>query len=138
MSIGDLASRTCVPCRGGIPPLTREQAAELLAKAPGWRLAENGTRLERRFEFEDFRNAIAFVNRVADVAEEQGHHPDIAIHWNKVDLTLWTHKIGGLHENDFILAAKINRLLEESSVPSPGRFFVASLLRMRGAPNVGG
>lgn len=115
VTTGDLASKTCVPCRGGIPPLTQEQAAELLAKAPGWGLSENGTRLARRFEFEDFKNAIAFVNRVADVAEEQGHHPDIAIHWNKVDLVLWTHKIGGLHENDFILAAKINRLLEESS-----------------------
>ena len=115
MSSGDLASRSCVPCRGGISPLTREQAEELLARAPAWSLEENGTRLRRRFEFEDFKKAIAFVNRVADIAEEQGHHPDIAIHWNKVDLVLWTHKIGGLHENDFILAAKVNRLLEESS-----------------------
>jgi 4a-hydroxytetrahydrobiopterin dehydratase len=114
VSPGDLASKSCVPCRGGIAPLTREQAEEFLAKAPGWSLEENGTRLTRRFEFEDFRKAIAFVNRVADVAEEQGHHPDIAIHWNKVDLVLWTHKIGGLHENDFILAAKVDRLLEES------------------------
>jgi 4a-hydroxytetrahydrobiopterin dehydratase len=115
VSTGDLASKTCVPCRGGIPPLTQEQARELLPNAPGWSLGENGTRLLRRFEFEDFKKAIAFVNRVADIAEEQGHHPDIAIHWNKVDLVLWTHKIGGLHENDFILAAKVNRLLEESS-----------------------
>jgi 4a-hydroxytetrahydrobiopterin dehydratase len=123
VSSGDLASKSCVPCRGGIPPLTREEAAKLLAKAPEWSLEENGTRLIRRFEFEDFRKAIAFVNRVADIAEEQGHHPDIAIHWNKVDLVLWTHKIGGLHENDFILAAKVNRLLEESA---------------RGAENVAG
>ena len=114
MSSGDLASKSCVPCRGGIPPLTREEAGELLARASEWSLEENGTRLRRRFEFEDFKKAIAFVNRVADIAEEQGHHPDIAIHWNKVDLVLWTHKIGGLHENDFILAAKVNRLLEES------------------------
>ncbi len=115
MSSGDFASKSCVPCRGGIPPFTLEQARELLARVPEWSLEENGTRLRRRFEFEDFRKAIAFVNRVADIAEEQGHHPDIAIHWNKVDLVLWTHKIGGLHENDFILAAKINRLLDESS-----------------------
>jgi 4a-hydroxytetrahydrobiopterin dehydratase len=115
VSTGDLASKTCVPCRGGIPPLTRDEAQELLARAPEWGLQENGTRLTRRFEFEDFKKAIAFVNRVADIAEEQGHHPDIAIHWNKVDLVLWTHKIGGLHENDFILAAKVNRLLEESA-----------------------
>jgi 4a-hydroxytetrahydrobiopterin dehydratase len=115
VSSGDLASKSCVPCRGGIPPLTRDEAGELLARAPEWSLEENGTRLKRLFEFEDFKKAIAFVNRVADIAEEQGHHPDIAIHWNKVDLVLWTHKIGGLHENDFILAAKVNRLLEESA-----------------------
>jgi 4a-hydroxytetrahydrobiopterin dehydratase len=110
-----LASRACVPCRGGIPPLAEVEARRLLEGTPEWRLEENGTRLVRRFEFEDFRKAMAFVNRVADIAEEQGHHPDIAIHWNKVDLVLWTHKIGGLHENDFILAAKVDRLLEESS-----------------------
>ena len=110
-----LASRACVPCRGGIPPLGEVDARRLLEGTPEWRLEENGTRLKRRFEFEDFVKAMAFVNRVADIAEEQGHHPDIAIHWNKVDLVLWTHKIGGLHENDFILAAKVDRLLEESS-----------------------
>ncbi len=113
MSPENLASKHCVPCRGGIPPLPEEEARRLLAGAPGWKLEENGTRLTRRFEFKDFRKAIEFVNRVADIAEEEAHHPDIAIHWNKVDLILWTHKIGGLHENDFILAAKINRLLEE-------------------------
>jgi 4a-hydroxytetrahydrobiopterin dehydratase len=112
MSPENLAAKHCVPCRGGIPPLAEEEAHRLLAGAPGWKLEENGTRLTRRFEFKDFRKAIEFVNRVADIAEEEGHHPDIAIHWNKVDLILWTHKIGGLHENDFILAAKINRLLE--------------------------
>lgn len=85
----------------------------MLAAVPDWKLEENGTRLTRRFEFEDFRKAMEFVNRVADVAEEQQHHPDIAIHWNKVDLMLWTHKIGGLHENDFILAAKVDQLLEK-------------------------
>ena len=110
-----LASRACVPCRGGIPPLGEVEARRLLEGTPEWRLEENATRLVRRFEFEDFVKAMAFVNRVADIAEEQGHHPDIAIHWNKVDLVLWTHKIGGLHENDFILAAKVDRLLEESS-----------------------
>jgi 4a-hydroxytetrahydrobiopterin dehydratase len=108
-----LASRSCVPCRGGIPPLTAAAAEELLAGARGWRLEQNATRLQRRFEFRDFVEAMKFVNRVADLAEQQGHHPDFAIHWSKVDLTLWTHKIGGLHENDFILAAKINRLLVE-------------------------
>ena len=107
-----LAGKSCVPCRGGVPPLPPDEAEKLLSQTPGWTLAENGTRLSRSFEFRDFVAAMQFVNRVADLAEEQGHHPDIAIHWNRVELTLWTHKIGGLHENDFILAARVNRLLE--------------------------
>ena len=108
-----LAEKRCTPCRGGIAPLTEPAARALSAGAPGWRLEEGATRLHRRFEFGDFIEAMKFVNRVAEVAEQEGHHPDIAIHWNAVDLTLWTHKIGGLHENDFIVAAKVNRLLEE-------------------------
>ena len=112
MDAHDLTAKSCVPCRGGIPPLTEEKARELSAAVPSWALLESGTRLVRRFEFQDFRAAMEFVNRVADLAEEEGHHPDFAIHWNKVELTLWTHKIGGLHENDFILAAKIDALLE--------------------------
>ncbi len=108
-----LAGKSCVPCRGGIPPLTEAQAGDMAARVPGWSLAEAATRLRRQFEFRNFVEAMKFVNRVADVAEGEGHHPDIAIHWNRVDLVLWTHKIGGLHENDFILAAKIDRLLEE-------------------------
>jgi 4a-hydroxytetrahydrobiopterin dehydratase len=115
-----LAAKSCVPCRGGIPPLEEAAARKLAAGTPGWSLSEGATRLQRGFEFRDFLEAMRFVNRVADVAEAEGHHPDIAIHWNKVDLTLWTHKIGGLHENDFILAAKINRLLEEGSGASAG------------------
>jgi 4a-hydroxytetrahydrobiopterin dehydratase len=108
-----LAERRCVPCRGGVPPLAADAAGELARSVPGWRLEENATRLARGFRFRDFVEAMKFVNRVADLAEEQGHHPDILIHWNAVDLVLWTHKIGGLHENDFILAAKIQKLLEE-------------------------
>jgi 4a-hydroxytetrahydrobiopterin dehydratase len=115
-----LAGKSCVPCRGGIPPLTEAAATALTGRTPGWSLAENATRIQRHFEFRDFVEAMKFVNRVADVAEREGHHPDIAIHWNKVDLLLWTHKIGGLHENDFILAAKINRLLEEGAEASAG------------------
>jgi 4a-hydroxytetrahydrobiopterin dehydratase len=118
MDAHELSAKTCVPCRGGIPPLTEEKARELAAAVPEWALVENGTRVFRRFEFADFVAAMGFVNRVADLAEKEGHHPDIAIHWNKVELTLWTHKIGGLHENDFILAAKIDRLLERPPLPS--------------------
>jgi 4a-hydroxytetrahydrobiopterin dehydratase len=116
-----LAAKSCVPCRGGVAPLEAGAARELLSSVPGWRLEQNATRLERRFEFRDFIEAMRFVNRVADLAEQEGHHPDIAVHWNKVDLTLWTHKIGGLHENDFILAAKVNHLLvEDPDAPMAG------------------
>lgn len=111
----NLASKSCVPCRGGIPPLPEELARKALKETPGWSLEEKGTRLRRRIEFADFKGAMEFVNRVAEIAEEQGHHPDIAIHWNRVDLVLWTHKIGGLHENDFVMAAKFDRLLEKRS-----------------------
>ena len=115
MDMERLASRSCVPCRGGVDPLPEPEARRLLEAVPGWTLEEDAKRLRSSFEFRDFVEAMKFVNRVADLAEQQGHHPDIAIHWNRVDLVLWTHKIGGLHENDFILAAKIHRLLEEST-----------------------
>jgi len=120
MSAGGLAAKSCVPCRGDIAPLTEAQARVLLENTPDWKLEENGTRLVRRFEFEDFKKAIEFVNRVAEIAEAEGHHPDFAIHWNKVDLVLWTHTIGGLSENDFIVAAKVDRLLKEPSRPTSG------------------
>ena len=109
----ELASRACVPCRGGTPPLSADSAKKYQKAVPRWSLFEGSARIVRRFEFRDFVQAMEFVNRVAGLAETQGHHPDIAIHWNKVDLELWTHAIGGLHENDFILAAKIDRLLDE-------------------------
>jgi 4a-hydroxytetrahydrobiopterin dehydratase len=101
-----------------VPPLEPGAAEKLRDETPLWKLESSATRLARAFEFADFREAMRFVNRVAEVAEAEGHHPDIAIHWNKVNLVLWTHKIGGLHENDFIVAAKIDRLLEEPSRPS--------------------
>ena len=112
--MSDLASKACVPCRGGVPPLKGEELAALQRQVDGWNVIE-GHHITKTFTFPNFRGALTFVNRVGEIAEEQGHHPDIAIHWNKVDLVLWTHKIGGLHENDFILAAKVDRLLEESS-----------------------
>src|SRR5262245_28449167 len=108
----DLAAKQCLPCRAGGTPLTEEEANRYREAAPAWTLSENATRLTRRFEFRDFGEAMEFVNRVAQIAEAQGHHPDIAIHWNKVELVLWTHAIGGLHENDFVVAAKIDRLLD--------------------------
>ena len=101
-----LSSQRCVPCRGGVEPLTEAAADQLRAETPEWSLQEGGTRLVRRFEFEDFKNAIQFVNRVADVAEDEGHHPDIAIHYNRVTLRWWTHTAGGITDRDRELAAK--------------------------------
>jgi 4a-hydroxytetrahydrobiopterin dehydratase len=116
----NLAAKSCVPCKKGCASLTEAEARALQKQVPHWELAEKGTRIRHEFEFADFLAAMRFVNRVAEVAEAEGHHPDIAIHWNKVELVLWTHSIGGLHENDFIVAAKIDRLLEEPSRPTGG------------------
>lgn len=105
----DLAQRDCVPCRGGVPPLQGEQIRELLAQLDGWQVI-NEHHLQKTYEFKDFRESLGFVNRVGALAEEQGHHPDICFGWGKADITIWTHKIDGLTESDFVLAAKIDRL----------------------------
>jgi 4a-hydroxytetrahydrobiopterin dehydratase len=105
-----LAEKSCVPCQGGIPPLDLEEAERLLAQIPGWSLTHDGTRLERRFTFQGFSAALAFVNRVGDIAEREGHHPDIGFGWGYATVVYYTHKIGGLHENDFVMAAKTNEL----------------------------
>lgn len=105
----DLASKTCVPCRGGVPPLKGQELASLKAQVPGWE-AINEHHLHKTYTFPDFAKALAFVNRVGEVAEQQGHHPDIMLTWGKVEITTWTHKIDGLTESDFILAAKIDKL----------------------------
>jgi 4a-hydroxytetrahydrobiopterin dehydratase len=112
-----LARKTCTPCRGGIPPLTREEAEALRAQAPEWALLDDARRIERRFEFEDFAAAFAFVTRVAELAEEEGHHPDITFGWGYAVVLLYTHKIKGLHENDFIMAAKIDEIDTGGSAP---------------------
>ncbi len=104
----DLTQKKCVPCEGGMPAMADGQACSLLGQVPGWELRDGS--LVRTFKFKNFVGSMAFVNKVADVAEAEGHHPDIHISWNKVTLTLTTHAIGGLSENDFILAAKINGL----------------------------
>jgi 4a-hydroxytetrahydrobiopterin dehydratase len=104
-----LASKTCVPCRGGVPALKGIDLQNLHQEVPRWNIP-NEHHLSRSFTFPDFKQALAFVNRVGAVAEEQGHHPDILLAWGKVDITLWTHKIDGLTESDFIMAAKIDQL----------------------------
>ena len=106
-----LADQTCVPCKGGVPPMERERAEELLRELDeGWALNADG-HLERTYSFSNFIDAMAFANRVGDIAEEQNHHPDLHVAWGKCTVEIWTHKIGGLTESDFFLAAKADRAL---------------------------
>jgi 4a-hydroxytetrahydrobiopterin dehydratase len=105
----DLASKTCVPCRGGTPPLKGEELDDLRRQIPGWEVVEEH-HLRRRFRFKNFREALNFVNRVGELAEEQGHHPDVGFGWGYAQVTVYTHKMDGLTESDFILAAKISEL----------------------------
>lgn len=107
--MSELAARTCVPCRGGVPPLKGQELQKLHQQVPEWQVV-NEHHLTRNFKFPDFRQALEFVNRVGEVAEQQGHHPDILLAWGRTEITLWTHKIDGLTESDFIMAAKIDQL----------------------------
>lgn len=111
--MSDLAERDCIPCKGGVPPLEGPDIAELLEQlGDGWQVVDQH-HLRKTYRFPNFRAALAFTNRVGELAEEQGHHPDIYLTWGKVRLEIWTHKIDGLHESDFILAAKADRLYGE-------------------------
>ena len=105
----DLLKKKCVPCEGkGIKPFTRTEAEDYLMQINGWILDGEGKKISKEYKFKDFIGAVNFVNLVADIAEQEEHHPDIHIHYNKVTLELWTHAIGGLSENDFIVAAKVD------------------------------
>jgi 4a-hydroxytetrahydrobiopterin dehydratase len=106
-----LADQKCIPCRGGVPPLNATAIAELHKELPEWQVMLEH-HLFRIFSFPDFKTALDFVNRIGAVAEEQGHHPDLLLAWGKVEITTYTHKINGLTESDFILAAKIDRLYQ--------------------------
>jgi 4a-hydroxytetrahydrobiopterin dehydratase len=109
--MSDLAAKECVPCKGGVPPLAGEELESLERQlGGGWRVVA-GHHLEKEFRFANFVDALAYVNRVGALAEEQGHHPDIYLAWGKVKLTMWTHKIDGLTESDFIFAAKADKRL---------------------------
>ncbi len=110
MSVEDIAQKSCTPCRGGEPPMTREEATEHLERTPEWSLGAEGGTISRTFRFKNFKSAFDFVAKVADIAEAEGHHPDITFGWGYATIALQTHKIKGLHENDFIMAAKIDRL----------------------------
>ncbi len=106
----NLSQKKCVPCEVGMPPLSIDEANEYLRQASGWEIVDDGKKLKREFKFESFKKSIEFVDRVAELAESEGHHPDIHIFYKKVVLESTTHNIGGLSENDFILAVKINNI----------------------------
>jgi len=113
-----LRDKKCVPCEGGIAPLGDDEIADLMPQVPGWVVREMADRgkqvrtLQKRLQFKNFREAMAFLRKVEELAESEGHHPDFCVHYNKVDFTIWTHAISGLHENDFIMAARIDKLNE--------------------------
>ena len=108
-----LAAKTCIPCRDGVPALRGEEIEKLRAHIPGWQVVA-GHHLWKVFTFPDFRRALAFVNRAGAIAEAEGHHPDLLLSWGKVEVKIWTHKIDGLTESDFILAAKIEEMQNQS------------------------
>lgn len=107
----DLTAKKCVACEGNVIPFNKAEAEDLLKQVPGWVLSADAKTIGREFKLEDFKAALAFVGKVAELAESEGHHPDIHIFYNKVNLDLSTHAIGGLSENDFILSAKINFII---------------------------
>ena len=109
---GELARRNCVPCKGGIPPLAADRIEELHLQVSGeWKVVE-GHHLERAITLKNFRQAMALANRIAEVAESQGHHPDLLVSWGGLKVTFFTHAIDGLHENDFIMAARVDALVD--------------------------
>jgi len=110
--MASLADRSCVPCRGGIPPLTAEESAPLLAQIDAWSAVENH-HLEKTFRLKNFTRALELVNRIGAIAEEQNHHPDLFLAWGRVGVKIWTHKIDGLTESDFIFAAKCDQAFRE-------------------------
>src|ERR1044072_7541406 len=108
-TMSGLAAKECVPCRGGVPALKGGEIQSLIGELPEWEVVGEHP-LRREYQFKNFRESLDFVNRVGELAEQQGHHPDICFGWGKVEITIWTHKVDGLTESDFILAAKIDRL----------------------------
>ena len=107
----ELLNKPCSPCEGGVPPIGPDEAAAILASVPGWELVDGGTRLRRRWVAKDFAAGVAFLDAIAALAEREGHHPDLHLErYREVTIDLWTHAVGGLSENDFILAAKIGEV----------------------------
>ncbi len=111
VSAADLAAKKCTPCEGNTPALTRDQVAARLPAVAEWKLADDGKLIRRKYKFKDFVSAMAFLQKVGELAEDEGHHPDLHLTgYKNAAVELTTHAIGGLSENDFIVAAKIDRL----------------------------
>jgi 4a-hydroxytetrahydrobiopterin dehydratase len=111
-----LVGKTCTPCRGGIPPLAHDEVVRLQRQVPDWSIQDDAHRIERTYTFKDFAEAFAFVTKSAELAEVEGHHPDISFGWGYVTVSLQTKKIKGLHENDFIMAAKLDGMAGNKSL----------------------
>lgn len=103
-----LNEKQCIPCQGGVTPLTKQEAESYIKETPAWELGKDAAKIIRSWKFRNFKQALSFVNKVGEIAETQGHHPDITVGWGYCTVELQTHAIQGLHENDFIVAAKIN------------------------------
>jgi 4a-hydroxytetrahydrobiopterin dehydratase len=112
-----LAEKKCTSCRGGIPPLTHEEGKRFQSQTPNWELRDGGHRIERTFRFRNFQEALGFARNVGDLAETEGHHPDVSFGWGYATISLRTKKIKGLHENDFIMASKIDRMFDRPDGP---------------------
>jgi 4a-hydroxytetrahydrobiopterin dehydratase len=110
-----LSQKTCLPCRGGVPPLTEQEYKPLLAELSHWQV-DSGKKLRKTVSLKDFQASLDLANAIGRIAEEQGHHPDLLVRWGELGIELWTHKIDGLTESDFILAAKIDQLIAQSSI----------------------
>ncbi len=107
----DLTQKKCIPCEGGTPPMAHQQVQQYCTLVSvEWQVVENDKKIRRTFKFKNFKEALAFANQVGEIAEAEGHHPDLVVAWGRVEVTLWTHAVGGLSENDFIMAAKIDAL----------------------------
>ena len=114
----ELSDKRCVPCRGGVPAMGAEEAGRLVSQVSGWTLEEETKGFRREFRFRNFAEAMRFAQQVGEIAEAEGHHPDLSVGWGYCTVRFRTHSIRGLHENDFIMAAKVNRLLQSEAPPS--------------------
>ena len=111
--MSSLEEKKCIPCEGGLDAMNEARAKEFQEHTPNWQIIDDNKKIYREFKFKNFRQALAFVNQAGEIAEGEGHHPDIELGWGYVNITIQTHAINGLHENDFILAVKIDKILSE-------------------------